>query len=63
MKKFIATILCFVLVFAFVGSALAVGVYQWFAVGATNYPASGTRTPTSTFVVQISSNSNFNNKR
>lgn len=60
MKKFIATIICFVLVFAFAGSAMAVGVYQWFDPGDTNYPASGTRTPTTNFRVQMNGNSNFN---
>lgn len=61
MKKIISAFICFALVFAFAGSALAVGVYKTFSPG-VNYSnvASGTRTETSKFTVQISVNSNFN---
>ncbi len=61
MKKIFATIICFVLVFAVAGSAMAVGVYKVYQPGTTyTNQASGTRTRTSKFTVQINANSNFN---
>ena len=43
MKKVIATIFCFVLVFAFAGSALALGLYRTYKPN-TNYYNQGTGT-------------------
>ena len=61
MKKVIATILCFVLVFAFAGSALALGLYRTYSPN-TNYynQGTGTKTATSQFWVTKNSNCNFN---
>lgn len=61
MKKFIATIICFVLVFAFAGSALALGLYRTYQPN-TNYynQGTGTKTETSRFYVTKNSNCNFN---
>ncbi|MEG0836171.1 MAG: hypothetical protein RR413_12090 [Christensenellaceae bacterium] len=61
MKKIIATILCFVLVFAFAGSALALGLYRTYKPN-TNYynEGTGTKTATSQFYVTKNSNCNFN---
>jgi len=59
MKKIIATILCFVLVFAFIGSAMAVGVYKEVDLNETLTLATSS-TRSDTFTAQISINSKFN---
>lgn len=61
MKKVIATIFCFVLVFAFAGSALALGLYRTYKPN-TNYynQGTGTKAADSQFWVTKNSNCNFN---
>lgn len=59
MKKVITTILCFVLVFAFISSAMAVGVYKEVGLNETLTLATSS-TRSDTFTAQISSNSQFN---